>query len=199
MAKAKPSNEQRLYEAFQQVIDVLLPLEKGLRERAHATVGTFFGYAAPNAERAPVPVPAPAPARPPAAKPTAKPPRAAAAPEPKKEVADVPGLKDFISQKQPDTDVERVACLAYYLARHRNTKLLKTNDITSLNAASGHRKFANASSTMNNATASGFLAIVSKGKKKLSPAGLRYVETLPDHAAAKAAMRKERRKQSARK
>lgn len=197
MAKAKPSNEHRLYEAFQQVVDVLLPLEKSLRERAHATVGTFFGYAASNAERAPVP--APAPTRPPAAKPAAKPPRPAAAPEPKKEVADVPGLKDFISQKQPDTDVERVACLAYYLARHRHTKLLKTNDITALNAASGHQKFANASSTMNNATASGFLAIVSKGKKKLSPAGLRYVETLPDRAAAKAAMRKERRKQSARK
>ena len=46
MADETPSDEQRLYQAFQQVADVLLPLENDLRKRVYVTLGTFFGYEA---------------------------------------------------------------------------------------------------------------------------------------------------------
>ena len=41
--------------------------------------------------------------------------------------------KEFLFQKQPKTDVERVACLAYYLTHYRGTPHFKTVDISKLN------------------------------------------------------------------
>ena len=177
----QPSNEQRLYTAFQLVADVLLPLERDLRKRVYATVGTFFGYEAsygglvetsdnrPAGERSP-------------------PPTQIAPREP-------PSPKDFLFQRKPNTDVERVACLAYYLAHHRDTHHFKTIDISKLNTEAAQRKFANAAATVNNATQGGFLAPVGRGMKQLTAEGERYVDALPDRAAAKAALgnRKARR------
>ena len=179
-----PSDEQRLYAAFQQVINVLLPLEKDLRERTYATVGALFGYAAPEVgltnagagrttgERSP--------------------PDVSIAPH------EPPSPKDFLFQKQPNTDIERVACLAYYLAHYRSTRHFKTADISKLNTEAAQNAFANASKTVNNATQAGFLAPVSPGMKQLSAPGERYVDQLPDQAAAKAVMQKRRPKRARR-
>ena len=41
--------------------------------------------------------------------------------------------KDFLFRKEPNTDVERVACLAYYLTHRRGTNHFKTIDISKLN------------------------------------------------------------------
>ena len=174
----QPSDEQRLYTAFQLVADVLLPLEKDLRKRVYATVGTFFGYEAsygglvetsdnrPAGERSP-------------------PPTQIAPHEP-------PSPKDFLFQKAPDTDMERVACLAYYLAQYRDTKHFKTIDISKLNTEAAQRKFANAASSVYKATQQGFLAAAPKGMKQLAAEGERFVDALPDRAAAKAALGKKK-------
>ena len=179
-----PSDEQRLYAAFQQVTNVLLPLEKDLRERTYATVGTFFGYAAPEVGLTNAGAGRTAGER--------SPPDVSIAPH------EPPSPKDFLFQKQPNTDVERVACLAYYLAHYRSTRHFKTADISKLNTEAAQNAFANASQTVRNATNGGLLAPVSCGMKQLSAPGERYVDKLPDQAAAKAVMQKCRPKRTRR-
>jgi len=45
--------------------------------------------------------------------------------------------KDFLLEKQPRTDVERIACLAYYLTHYRATPHFKTIDLSILNTEAG--------------------------------------------------------------
>ena len=187
MADNRSSDEQALYSAFQQLADVLLPLKQDLRVRAHAMVGAFLGLVTPEIGIAAVEAetgadqPAGDSSPPPAHSASSKP----------------PSPKDFLAQKKPNTDVERVACLALYLTTFRAMPRFKTIDVTQLNTEAGQRKFANASSTIANATRVGYLAPVAKGMKQLSAQGKRYVDELPDQAAAKAAFgaRKPRRQQ----
>lgn len=177
------SADQRVYQAFQQVADVMLPLKNDVRQRVYATVGTFFGFAAQPEGSAKTSAPPPTGRRStPPTQPTPKTARAA------------PSPKDFLAQKQPTTDVERVACLAYYLTHHRSTKQFKAADLDKLNIEAGQRKFGNATTSVNNATRARHLVAISRGLKRLSPEGERYVDALPDRAAAKAAMRTKKAK-----
>lgn len=100
--------------------------------------------------------------------------------------------KDFLFQKSPNTDVERVACLAFYLAHYRNVAHFKTTDISKLNTEAAQIKFSNASNAVNNATQSGFLVPASKGAKQLSAPGEKYVDHLPDRIAARKVMSESR-------
>jgi hypothetical protein len=93
--------------------------------------------------------------------------------------------KDFLFQKQPRTDIERVACLAYYLTHYRDTKHFKTIDLSKLNTEAAQLKFSNSAYAVTNAANAGFLAPAGKGFKQLSALGERYVEALPDRDAAK--------------
>ena len=180
MADDTPSDEQLLYTAFQQLADAVLPLKRELRERALAMLAAFVGRnlndgsgdagaTRPAGHRSPPPIQI-APREP-------------------------PSPKDFLFQKQPTMDIQRIACLAYYLTHYRNTPHFKTVDISKLNTEAAQRKFANASSSVNNATQASYLAPVSGGLKQLSAEGERFVDALPDQAAAKAAFgnRKARR------
>jgi len=96
--------------------------------------------------------------------------------------------KNFIMQKQPSTDVERVACLAYYLTHYRDIPHFKTLDISTLNTEAAQPKFANATVSLENATRMGYLVPATKGTKQLSGAGEVFVQKLPDREAAKSAM-----------
>lgn len=96
--------------------------------------------------------------------------------------------KEFLLQKQPKTDVERVACLAYYLTHYRNTPHFRTIDISKANTDAAQPKFSNAAVAMDNATRSNYLVPASKGMRQLSGAGERFVQALPERDAAKAAM-----------
>jgi hypothetical protein len=98
--------------------------------------------------------------------------------------------KEFILQKQPRTDVERVACLAFYLTHYRNTPHFKTIDIGNLNTEAAQSKLSNASMAVDNATKTGYLAPAVKGAKQISGAGEVFVQALPDREAARAAMGK---------
>src|SRR5436309_11534705 len=48
--------------------------------------------------------------------------------------------KEFLRDKHPMTDVERVTCLAYYLAHYRDTPHFKTVDISTLNTEAAQPK-----------------------------------------------------------
>lgn len=101
---------------------------------------------------------------------------------------DAPPVKQFMHEKKPQTDVERVACLAYYLARYRAAPHVKTKDITELNKESAHRPFSNTAFAVDNATKAGYLVPSIKGSKQISAYGERFVEALPDREAAKEIM-----------
>lgn len=107
--------------------------------------------------------------------------------------------KEFVRDKAPATDVDRVACLAYYLSHFRDTPHFKTVDISTLNIEAAQPKFSNATVAVDNARARGLLVASTKGNKQLSAVGERYVELLPDRDAAKAAIVSTRPRKSARK
>jgi hypothetical protein len=93
--------------------------------------------------------------------------------------------KDFIMEKAPKTDVERIACLAYYLTHYRSTPQFKTLDLSVLNTEAAQPKFANTTNSANNAIKMGYLAPGTKGQRQLSGMGERFVRALPDRNAAK--------------
>jgi restriction endonuclease Mrr len=93
--------------------------------------------------------------------------------------------KEFLFQKQPRTDIERIACLAYYLTHYRDTRHFKTIDISKLNTEAAQIKFSNTAFAVVNAANAGLLASAGRGNKQLSALGERYVDALPDRDAAK--------------
>jgi hypothetical protein len=108
--------------------------------------------------------------------------------------------KEFLRDKNPVTDVERVTCIAYYLTHYRDTPHFKTLDISALNTEAAQPKFSNASVAVDNSRALGYLVPASRGNKQISAAGERFVELLPDRDAARDSFRNYRpKKRSARK
>jgi hypothetical protein len=97
--------------------------------------------------------------------------------------------KEFLFQKQPRTDVERIAALAYYLTHYRDMPQFKTLDLSKLNTEAAQPKFSNAASSANNAVKQGYLIPTNRGQRQLSAAGERFVEALPDREAARLAMK----------
>ena len=93
--------------------------------------------------------------------------------------------KDFLTEKEPQSNVERVACLAYYLNHYRETPSFKTLDISKLNTEAAQPKFANSSVAVNDAITSGFVVASTKGTKKISTMGEQFVLALPDRDEAK--------------
>lgn len=88
-------------------------------------------------------------------------------------------------EKQSNTDMERVACLAYYLPHYRDAHRFKTTDISKLNTEAAQIKQSNASNAINNGVRHGYLAPAEKGLKQLSAQGEKYVEALSGREAAK--------------
>jgi len=107
--------------------------------------------------------------------------------------------KEFLRDKNPLTDIERVACLAYYLAYYRDMPHFKTVDISALNTEAALPKFSNASVAVDNARSQGYLVSATKGNKQLSAVGEKYVELLPDRNAAREAIRTFRPRRSSKK
>src|SRR5437016_5232880 len=60
--------------------------------------------------------------------------------------------KQFVSDKRPANDTERILCLAYYLTHYRGTDRFKTKDLTLLNSEAAQPRFSNPSVTARNAT-----------------------------------------------
>lgn len=104
--------------------------------------------------------------------------------------------KEFLFQKQPKTDIEKVACLAFYLTHYRDTPYFKTFDISKMNTEAAQIKFSNPTVAVDNATKTGYLVPATRGQKQLSAIGEVFVSSLPDREHAKEAIKnlKPRRK-----
>jgi len=100
--------------------------------------------------------------------------------------------KEFLLEKQPQTDVERIACIAFYLTHYRDTPHFKTLDLSKLNTEAAQPKFANAANAANNAVKTHYLVPSTKNNKQLSAMGEQFVRALPDRVAAKASMSRAR-------
>ncbi|MCT7327080.1 hypothetical protein [Ralstonia mojiangensis] len=98
-----------------------------------------------------------------------------------------PTPKSFLLEKRPQTESERVACLAYYLTHYRNEPNFKTLDLSKLNTEAAQIKFSNPARAVDNAVGAMFLIPAGQGKKQLSAIGELYVQSLPDKAAARSA------------
>ena len=93
--------------------------------------------------------------------------------------------KDFLTEKEPRTNAERVVCLAYYLNHYREMPRFKPLDISKLNTEAAQRKFANPSVAVNDAAKSGFVVASTKGAQRISVMGEQFVLALPNRDAAK--------------
>ncbi len=91
-------------------------------------------------------------------------------------------------EKQPKTDVEKVACLAYYLTHYRDTPHFKTLDLSKLNTEAAQVKFSNPAVAVDNATKQTYLVPATKGNKQLSARGEQFVLALPDRDKARDVM-----------
>ena len=170
MAEQNRNNDQITFDVVDKIIQNLLPLDPYGRLRVYRTVGTFFGFEAsfPKVDQK-----------------VDNRTSANISREPKFSSAEEPTPKEFLLQKQPKTNVERVACLAYYLDKYRNIKEFKTIDISKLNTEAAQTKLPNASYAVNDAVKTGYLVPAEKGMRQLSANGELYVKALPDRNAAK--------------
>jgi len=122
-------------------------------------------------------------------------------------IAGTPGSKEhakaFLRQKSPQSDVQRVACLAYYLAKFKDTPEIKTKDVGGMNTLAAGTRISNVSKSLDNATHQNrYFAPAGKGKKQLTAFGELIVEALPDQmkvAEVVAAERPKKRKSSKKK
>ncbi|MGA3100404.1 MAG: hypothetical protein ABSD61_00950 [Terracidiphilus sp.] len=182
MENSNPENEDRLgllSEALTETVAVFRKLDDNGRARLFQTLATLFGIKSPTAEPSG--------------------PTTATFSDPGERFSKEKSLspKEFLMKKQPLRDVERVACLAYYLGHYRDQPHFKTLDISKLNTEAAQSKLSNAANAVNNATKYGYLAPGTKGMKQLSAGGEMFVEALPDRDAAKAALAHSRPKRGA--
>ena len=96
--------------------------------------------------------------------------------------------KAFLIEKRPQSDVERIACLAYYLTHYRDQPTFKTLELSKLNTEAAQIKLSNPARAVDNAAGAHFLIPAGQGKKQLSAIGELYVQALPDRIAAREAI-----------
>jgi hypothetical protein len=168
-------------EVLGQIISSLKRLTPDARDRIYQTIGTFFQLGAS---------PSTTPSQPVDSKPSdlENGSRHTRSTQSTFSGDRTPSPKQFLNEKQPRTDVERVACLAFYLTHYRDTREFTTLDISKMNTEAAQRKFTNATVAVNNASQYGYLAAAGRGTKQISAVGERYVQVLPDYDAAKAVL-----------
>lgn len=172
------------FEALQAVIAVLRNLDQNARHRILESTATFLGISPIHSKAREVgnsplssdPANISYSARAPFSKDTSMSP------------------KEFLMEKAPRTDVERVACLAYYLTHYRSIPHFKTLDISMLNTEAAQPKFSNTTYSTNNAVKLGYIVPSTKGQRQLSALGERFVQALPDRNAAKEVLLSMRRR-----
>jgi hypothetical protein len=159
-------------DVLSQIVSALKPLSQQDRKRVIDTVATFFGIDSSEA-----------PARATGAVESVPPSVGSPVVRFSEDLSLSP--KEFIVEKQPETDVERVACLAYYLTHYRDSPYFKTLEISRLNTEAAQRKLANSTWAVDNAAKQGYLVDVARGQRQLSAFGEQYVRALPDREAAR--------------
>ena len=164
------------FETVSRIIRILEPLSDDGRRHALNTVATWFRLAPPTSQAIPNPV---------AGSSHRIGGAIGSAGDEKFSGRQEISPKEFIFEKDPVTDVERMACLAYYLTHFRDVPHFKTIDLSKLNVEAAQRKFSNPAFAAQNAMRDGFFVAAPKGGyRQLSAMGERYVQALPDRNAA---------------
>ena len=165
-------NGDSTFKTVSRIIELLDTLSESDREHALRTVATWSRIGLPSADRtasslAPLPL--------------------SYQDRDEEKFSDRPllSVKDFIFEKDPATEAERLACLAYYLTHYQDTPHFKTVDLSRLNTEAAQRKLSNPTVAANNAMRDGFFVQAPKaGYKQLSAMGERFVQLLPNREAA---------------
>ncbi|MDB5905150.1 MAG: polyketide synthase, partial [Betaproteobacteria bacterium] len=95
----------------------------------------------------------------------------------------------FLDRKRPVSDVDRVACLAYYLTHYEKKAEFRIADLIAINDKAGQNAFYNVRSAIANAVTDGYLIVGISGTKRISATGDAYVDLLPNVQAARDALR----------
>ncbi len=108
--------------------------------------------------------------------------------------------KHFMDQKKPTKDIERVACLAYYLTHYRSLPHFKTADITKMNTDAAQTALSNTSVAVSNAERAGYITQAGKhAHKQITAYGEKLVSALPDQEAFKEVLAAESKRHTRRK
>jgi hypothetical protein len=171
-----PENSGPTFKIVSRITELLEPLSEADRKHVLRTVGTWFriNAAASDTKSDLYPLPGIS-----AGKSTY------GADEEKFSDRPLVSAKDFVFEKDPLTEVERLACLAYYLKHYQDTPQFKTLDLSRLNTEAAQRKLSNPALTAGNAVRDGFFVQAPKaGCRQLSAMGERFVQLLPNREAA---------------
>ena len=98
-------------------------------------------------------------------------------------------VKQFMVNKHPKSDMERITCLAYYMTNYKKITTFKTIDLTHLNVEASQPKLSNPSATSRNAVSQQYLAAAGGGKKLITPRGEAIVDAMPDRSAVNEALK----------
>jgi hypothetical protein len=96
--------------------------------------------------------------------------------------------KEFLALKNPQTDVERLTVLAYYLSKNRDMASFKTAELEDLNKEAAGRRFSNAPNTAKNAVKKNYLTAAGGRERQITHLGEKVVEAMPDRDAVEAAL-----------
>ncbi len=113
---------------------------------------------------------------------------------PKPAFAPVDTPKSFLRAKAPNSDVQRVACLAWYLTHQRDEPHFKSIGISKLNTESAGAKLNVARAVANATSLNKYLAPAGKGKKQITALGEDVVDALPDQAAVSSLAKRSRKR-----
>jgi hypothetical protein len=162
---------ERQMRAVQVIMEALDPLDPASREAAlkMAMIGLAFELPANPGVTAPVGV-TPAAATAASANPTA------------------PDPRSFMRSKNPLSDVERVACLAYYLTHVENRKTFRNRDLVRVNLAADGPQLNMRMAAQNAMRQNGYLASAAGVARQITTRGERVVEALPNRDAVKQAL-----------
>jgi hypothetical protein len=110
-------------------------------------------------------------------------------------VVNLAGLnpKQFIAQKKPKTQYERVACLGYFLHAARQVVEFGADEIKAINKEAAQQPILNLPTIIGDTTSKyGYLSAAGGGNKQMTVLGDAVVQALPDRDAVKAALAEHR-------
>ncbi|WP_456686969.1 hypothetical protein, partial [Bradyrhizobium sp. P5_C11_2] len=109
--------------------------------------------------------------------------------------ANLAGLnpKQFIAQKKPKTQYERIACLGYFLHAARQVTEFGAEEIKAINKEAAQQPILNLPTILGDTSSKyGYLSAAGGGNKQMTVRGDAVVEALPDREAVKAAIAEHR-------
>lgn len=93
-------------------------------------------------------------------------------------------IYDYVREKGPKNEYQRVAVLAHYLEKNRNMESVTARDVVDANTEARQPRFSNISTTMNRSSGVyKYINSLSRGVYQLSATGLDLVNALPDQSA----------------